>query len=190
MDLDLPIETARLRLRRLTPADLPDMHALDADPGLVRWLYDDPRSEEESRRALQRRLDRDPATGLTLAVEIRDSGAFAGHVSLTVDVVHKQGEIGFMFSPAHQGKGYATEAARAMLELGFGVYGLHRIVGRAEARNVASTRVMERLGMRREALLIENEWVKGEWQSEVIYALLARELTSAGAPSPPAPTAS
>ena len=62
--------------------------------------------------------------------------------------------------------------------------GLHRIVGRLEARNLASARVLEKLGMRREALLIENEFVKGEWQSELDYAILAREwraLRAAGA---------
>jgi RimJ/RimL family protein N-acetyltransferase len=181
--LDVPIETERLRLRRLTPDDLAAMHALDADPAVVRWLYDGPCSEDESRRALQRRLDRDPATGLTLGAEVRDAGELVGRVSLTVAAEHRQGEIGFIFSPAHQGKGYATEAAAAVLALAFGPYRLHRVVGRAEARNVASARVLEKLGMRREAHLIENEWVKGEWQSEVIYALLAREFTSAAATS-------
>ena len=176
MHLDLPIETSPLRLRPLALADLPAVHALDADPAVVRWLYDDPRSLGESRRALQRRLDRNPETGLTLAVETLGEAAFAGHVGLTVSSQHRQGEIGFIFSPAHQGKGYATEAARAMLRLAFTAYGLHRVVGRAEARNVASARVLEKLGMRREALLIENEWVKGEWQSEVIYAMLDREF--------------
>ena len=86
-----------------------------------------------------------------------------------------QGEIGFIFHPDHQGHGYATEAARALLAHAFDAYGLHRVYGRLEPRNVASARVLEKLGMRREALLIENEWVKGEWQSEAIYALLARE---------------
>jgi RimJ/RimL family protein N-acetyltransferase len=62
-----------------------------------------------------------------------------------------------------------------MLALAFETYGLHRVAGRLEPRNVASARVLEKLGMRREALLIENEWVKGEWQSELVYGLLARE---------------
>ena len=151
------------------------MHALAVDPAVVRWLYDDPRTEDESQQALQRHLDRDPELGLILAVETQ-TGQFIGRVNLAVTPEHKQGEVGFIVDPAQQGKGYATEAAQAMLTLGFDTYELHRIVGRAEARNVASTRVLEKLGMRREAHLIENEWVKGEWQSEVVYALLAREL--------------
>ena len=81
--------------------------------------------------------------------------------------------------PDHQGHGYATEAAEAMLALAFDTYGLHRVTGRLEPRNTASARVLERLGMRKEAHLIENEWVKGEWQSEAVYAILAREWRQA-----------
>ena len=62
-----------------------------------------------------------------------------------------------------------------MLAFAFEELGLHRVVGRLEPRNAGSARVLEKLGMRREAHLVENEWVKGEWQSELIYALLARE---------------
>ena len=92
-----------------------------------------------------------------------------------VDAEHRQGELGFIFHPAHQGRGYATEAARALLAHAFERYECTASAGRLEPRNVASARVLEKLGMRREAQLIENEWVKGEWQSELIYALLARE---------------
>jgi RimJ/RimL family protein N-acetyltransferase len=83
-----------------------------------------------------------------------------------------------MFDPAHQGRGYATEASRALVAHAFEHYGVHRVYGRLEPRNEASARVLEKLGMRREAHLIENEWVKGEWQSEAVYALLAREWTA------------
>ena len=62
-----------------------------------------------------------------------------------------------------------------MLDFAFGPLGLHRVIGRLEPRNVGSARVLEKLGMRREAHLVENEWVKGEWQSELVYAILARE---------------
>jgi len=89
--------------------------------------------------------------------------------------VHRQGEVGFLFHPQQQGRGYATEAGEALLGLAFDTYALHRVVGRLEPRNVASARVLERLGMRRKAHLLENEWVKGEWQSELVYALLDRE---------------
>jgi RimJ/RimL family protein N-acetyltransferase len=88
---------------------------------------------------------------------------------------HRAGEIGYLLHPDHQGRGYMTEACRPMLELGFTCFGMRRIIGRVEPRNPASWRVLERLGMRREAHFVENEWLRGEWQSELIYALLAAE---------------
>ena len=87
----------------------------------------------------------------------------------------RQGDLGFMLHPDHQGHGYATEAASAMLEFAFGSYDLHRVSASVEPRNAASVRVLERLGMRKEAHLLENDWVKGDWSSEAIYAILARE---------------
>jgi RimJ/RimL family protein N-acetyltransferase len=153
------------------------MHAIESRPEVARWLYWEPRTEAESREALERRIARArdaPETGVTFGVEVVATGELVGHVSLTVEP-HGQGEIGFIFNPDHQRRGYATEAAAAVLAVAFDVYGLHRVFGRLEARNLASARVLEKLGMRREALLRENEWVKGEWQSELVYAVLSRE---------------
>jgi len=152
----------------------------------VRWLYWGPRSEAEVREWLHGQIARArdaPETGVALAVDLIATGEMTGHVSLSVEVpAQRQGEIGFIFHPDHQGSGYATEAARALLALAFEAYGLHRVSGRLEARNVASARVLERLGMRREAHLVENEWVKGEWQSELVYALLEREWRALSGP--------
>jgi RimJ/RimL family protein N-acetyltransferase len=165
----------RLRLRSLRADDLAALHAIRSREDVVRWLYFDPPTEDDTRAWLAGVLARPPEAGLTLAVELRDSGELVGHVNLIVDPANRQGEIGFIFHPEHQGHGYATEAARALLDHAFQHHGLHRVYGRLEPRNDASARVLEKLGMRREAHLIENEWVKGEWQSEAVYALLARE---------------
>jgi RimJ/RimL family protein N-acetyltransferase len=62
-----------------------------------------------------------------------------------------------------------------LLQLAFDEFGLHRVIGRLEPRNAASARLLERLGMRQEAHFVENEFVKGEWQSEAVYAILDRE---------------
>jgi RimJ/RimL family protein N-acetyltransferase len=91
----------------------------------------------------------------------------------------RQGDIGFVFHPAYHGKSYAFEAAREMLRLGFERVGFHRIEGRCDARNGASARLMERLGMRREVHFVENAWFKREWGSELVYAILAREWRAA-----------
>jgi RimJ/RimL family protein N-acetyltransferase len=172
------IETERLLLRRFEPGDLDALHAMRSREDSVRWLYEDPPTLEQDRARLERRMGnlRFGLTGdaLGFAATLPD-GTLVGDLSLfLVSAEHHQGEIGFVVHPDHQGRGYATEAAGALLELAFGTFALHRVVGRLEARNAASARVLEKLGMRREAHLVENELVKGEWQSEVVYAALAQ----------------
>ena len=119
---------------------------------------------------------RDEGDVLALASEMKTTGEVVGDVVIQwVSREHALGEIGFIVHPDHQGYGYATEMTRPLLRIAFEDVGLHRVIGRAEARNTASARVTEKLGMRREAHLVENEWVKGEWQSELVYAILDRE---------------
>jgi RimJ/RimL family protein N-acetyltransferase len=88
---------------------------------------------------------------------------------------HGQVEVGWIFDPAHGGQGYATEAVRALLDLVFTALQARRAVARVDERNTSSRRLCERLGMRAEAHLVENEVFKGELSSEVDYALLSRE---------------
>ena len=163
---------------------------MERHPEVVRYLYWGPRTLEEARAALDRRirmtsLDNDPAA-IRLAVLRRDSGALIGDFSLSLrSRPDGQGEIGFMFLPDHHGHGYATEAGRAVLRLGFETFGLHRIYGSCDSRNGASARLMERLGMRLEGTLRETEFVKGTWCDELVYAILAQEWqarSAAGAP--------
>ena len=94
----------------------------------------------------------------------------------------RQGELGYIFHPDVHGRGIASEASRALLKFGFETALLHRIYARCDARNVASSRVMERLGMRQEAYFRQHAKVKGRWDEELIYALLADDWrTHAGA---------
>ena len=169
------IQTERLVLRPYEPTELDALHALRDHESAVRWLYDDPATIEESRERLERRIGRTrfALTGDGIGFAVDRDGVVVGDASLAFSSAeHLQGELGYIVHPDHQGRGYATEAAAAVLDLAFDVFGLHRVVGRVEPRNVASARVLERLGMRREGLLVENELVKGEWQSEAIYAAL------------------
>lgn len=175
-----PLTTARLRLRPFEEGDFDAVYAMESHPDVVRYLYWEPRTRDEARSALDRRvrmtsLDGDPAA-LRLAVILRGSGEVVGDFSLGLRSRRdRQGDIGFMFHPDHHGHGHATEAGRAVLALGFEVYDLHRIFGSCDARNAASARLMERLGMRLEARLRESEFVKGEWCDELIYAILVDE---------------
>ena len=88
---------------------------------------------------------------------------------------HETLEVGYIFAPAAGGRGYATEAVRALVGLAFDSLGARRVIARVDDRNTASSALLTRLGFRLEAHLIENEWLKGELTSEFDYALLARE---------------
>jgi RimJ/RimL family protein N-acetyltransferase len=180
MKPDWPLETERLLLRPFEERDFDDLYRMYSDEDVARYLYSEPRTADDARTLLVQKMSgvQLGAEGdwMSAAVVLRDGGEVVGDLALNwVSKSHKTAEIGFVFDPASQGRGYATEAARAFLACAFDDFGFHRVIGRTEARNVASARVLEKLGMRREALLVENEWVKGEWQSELVYAILDRE---------------
>ena len=177
---DWPLETERLILRPFREDDLDALYAIHSDAGNARYLYNEPRDRDDVRALLDRKIGSAAVSAegdwLSAAVVLRQAGELIGDCSLQwASREHRQGEIGFIFNRAYHGHGYATESARVLLQIAFNDLRLHRVVGRLEPRNTASARVLERLGMRREAHLIENEHVKGEWQSEVVYAMLASE---------------
>jgi RimJ/RimL family protein N-acetyltransferase len=182
---DYPLRTARLVLRPYVIGDLDDLYDIQSRPEVVRYLLVGARDRDKVREVLAERIGSmapDGETGsLSLAVVLPETGSVIGDVVLFVrSREDRQGEIGYVLHPDHGGRGYATEAARAMLRLGFDEFGLHRIVGRIDARNTASARVLDRLGMRREAHFAQNKFLKGEWSDEVVYAMLEDEWRARG----------
>jgi RimJ/RimL family protein N-acetyltransferase len=177
---EFPIRTERLLLRPYTDDDLDAVADIQSRPDVTRYLYWGPRDRAQARGSLAMKIAasglRREGDNLTLAVVLPETGTVIGDVMLIwLSEQHRQGEIGYVFHPDHAGHGYATEAAEVMLRLGFEGLGLHRIIGRLDGRNTASARLLERLGMRREAHLVENEIVKGEWTDELVYAMLDHE---------------
>ena len=181
---DWPLETSRLTLRPFVESDFDAIHAMRSDAEVARYLYGEPvRSPDETRTSLEQKMAAPEWTRegdwFSVAAVERDSGLTVGDMAFHwVSERDRTAEIGFVFDPRQQGKGFATEAARALIEWVFTEAGFHRVIGRTEARNAASARVLEKLGMRPEAHFVENEWVKGEWQSELVYAILEREWSS------------
>ncbi len=175
-----PIATERLVLRPFAPNDFEALFSYQSRPDVATWLPWTARDEDEVRVALGKKLASvaiaDEGDVLALAITRKDTDELVGDVILEfVSAEHRLGEIGYIVHPDHQGLGYTTEACREILRIAFDDLGLHRVIGRVEPRNQASARVLEKLGMRREAHFIENEFIKGEWQSEAIYAILDRE---------------
>jgi RimJ/RimL family protein N-acetyltransferase len=184
-----PLETERLLLRAFEDGDFDAVYGMRSLPEVALHTYWEPQTEAEARDALEKRIGfralRAEGDVLALAAVLKTTGEVIGDVILQwTSREHALGEIGFLVHPDHQGLGYATEMTRLLFRIAFEDVGLHRVIGRAEARNIASARVMEKLGMRREAHLVENEWVKGEWQSELVYAILDREWRDAKTVNP------
>ncbi len=174
------LETARLRLRPLTLDDEDALLAYQSDPVVVRYVPWDVRSRSDVRDAILRfagktTFDRE-GDGLLLAIERREDGRVIGQCNIAYESeANALAEIGYVVGRPYAGAGYATEAARALLAFGFGTGKLHRIVARTDARNTASAAVCEKLGMRREAEFVEDDFFKGEWSTTWVYAMLRRE---------------
>ncbi|MEV7526480.1 GNAT family protein [Streptomyces sp. NPDC091371] len=182
-----PISTARLILRPFRPEDTEYVHDYQRRPDVARFMRWEPRGLEDVRVVVEQ-MAREAELAwdgdcLSLAVVEPGTETVIGQVELVLlSTEHRQGEIGYVFHPAHQGKGYATETAVAVLSLAFDTLGLHRVVGRCRANNAASARLLERLGMRLEARFIGTQFSKGEWQDNLVYAMLQPEWRALGHP--------
>lgn len=178
-----PIETERLRLRPFSRGDVDAVCAYRSREDVTRFMFDPPMTREACAEAVQARVGQTAWAGegdrIFLAVERTHDLSMMGEVVLILrSRESRQAELGYTFHPDFHGCGYATEASRALLDLAFAA-GIHRVFARCHAGNDASRRVMERLGMRREAHFREHVLVKGGWDEEFVYAVLHREWRAA-----------
>jgi RimJ/RimL family protein N-acetyltransferase len=175
-----PIRTERLLLRPLVPGDADAMLTYRGRLDVSRYVPFEPMSRDDILERIAGQWSRteltDEGQALTLGAEVAETGELAGDVILMWHSrEHAGGEVGYVLNPALGGHGYATEAAQAMLRLGFEGLGLHRIVARIDEDNEPSAKLARRLGMRQEARLVHNEFFKGRWSNEVDFAMLADE---------------
>lgn len=172
-------ETERLVLRPFEERDLPVFSAYRSDPLVARYQSWDAPFDLGRARAfynwLQTVRPGTPGEWYQYAVELKASGQMVGDVVLGISREGNQAEFGVTFSRAAHGQGYAVEAARCLFTHAFEELSLHRIYARLDARNLPSARLMERLGMRREAYMVRSEWFKGEWCDVIWYAVLREE---------------
>lgn len=184
--LSLPLTTDRLSLRAYRETDAEALLPIYSREDVVQFLLCEPWSAEEARTEI---AQRSPKTGLdtesralSLIVETKDGldglegSVVIGDVSiwLTGDSAEKA-EMGWVLNPAAGGHGFASEAATALLNVAFDHYGLHRVIAQMDARNTASAKMAERLGMTCEAHLRQDWWSKGEWTDTLVFGMLSTD---------------
>lgn len=176
--ISLPIVTERLVLRRFDGGDLEPYHAYQSLPQTARFLPGPAKSYTQSMERVGRYANfvfEKEGDWVALAIESREQPGLQGEVLLKWLPGRGQGEVGWSLAPSARGKGYATEAAAAMLELGFGELGLHRIEARLDELNTASAAICRRLGMRQEGRHVDKWFYKDLWATELVFAVLADE---------------
>ncbi len=179
----LSLLTQRLVLRCFEEADLATVQSYASDPRRPAHVDWGPNSEEEAgdfvRSAVASRST-NPRKRYDFAVLLRGEEALIGGCGLKVSAESDhEASIGCFIAYDYRNQGYATEAAYRLLAFGFRELGLHRIVGTCEAENVASWRVLERIGMRREGYLVEESWQMGRWRDSLLFAILNQEWVRA-----------
>lgn len=189
-----PIETERLALRVVGPADIDAFYAIQSRDDVCRYLPFAPRNRDEVAERIgvwstggTLAADGDLAM---LAIERRDDGVVIGHIHAVLSSVENaSAEVGWALHPDCAGQGYASEAARAVLRELFGRVGLHRVFAWVQPDNLASAALCRRLGMRIEAEREHFGWLRGGWRDLQVWAVLDREFAAAeaGAPAPAAP---
>lgn len=176
----MQLETDRLILRPLQADDVDDLIPYHSDPESVRYIPWEVRSRDDVVDWLTKAVTFDrfrPAEiGLLFAIVEKSSGQVIGQLNTKlIDEPNNTANIGYILNPVFRGKGFVNEAMIAVLDRLFHAEKVHRVVADIDVRNDESVRVVERLGFRREATYIENDFLKGEWCSMYLYALLSRE---------------
>jgi ribosomal-protein-alanine N-acetyltransferase len=173
----MELNTPRLRLREFRLDDYSTVHAFASDSEVVRhadWGPNDPHDTERFLRDVADSAVAAPRSVFALAMVERSREAVVGSVQLAVaSAQHRRGEMGYVLARAQWGRGYATEASAALLRFGFENLGLHKISATCAPANIASVRVLTKIGMRPEGYLHEHLYVRGRWQDRLLFAALS-----------------
>lgn len=178
------LTTPRLRLRALGPGDAERIFRIQSDPEVTRYFGRAPFTavaEAEERIATAIASVREH-TSIRWGITLEDSGELLGTAGFwNWNKPHRWAEIGYELLPAFWGRGIMTEALRAILAFGFESMDLHRVTAQIDPENLASARVLERLGFTREGQHRQNWYYDGRFTDTAVYGLLRGELKPAAA---------
>lgn len=169
----MQLRTARLALREYATNDFDAVHAFSSDVRIAEFVDWGPNTAADTRSFLETCLAaqrKQVRTNFTLAVVV-PGGVPLGSVGLTV--AGSVGQLGYVIAPSHWGRGYATEAASALLAFGMDELKLQRINATCRPENKASARVLEKIGMARAGLRKADRLIRGEWCDSLHYSFPA-----------------
>lgn len=173
----MQLESERLIIRDFVMEDWESIHRYASDEQVTKYMEWGPNTERVTKafvaEMIQVQQD-EPRHDYEFAVVLKETGALIGGCGIHVDQFN--GEIGYCFNPNYAGKGYATEAAKALLKFGFTEIGLHRIFAKCRPQNIRSANLMKRLGMKQEGHLREHLYYKGEFHDSVLFSILVNEF--------------
>ena len=180
-----PIETERLVLRDFTTDDWSALHLYGSDPEVMKLLHLLPNSVERSREVIEQHIScqhEEPRTRYELAITLASTGELIGSSSIRmVWPRNRETSMGYVLRRDSWGKGYATEAAREMLRIGFELLEAHRVFASVDTENIGSIRVLHKLGMVEEGIFRQSHWSPAHksWRDMYNYAILEDEWLGA-----------
>lgn len=166
------ITTDRLIIRKFKHDDWQSVHEYTSDTNVMKYIPEGVFTEEITKEFIKQNVG-DQAE--KFPVVLIDGNILIGHIFFDKYFGDHTYEIGWVFNPKYYNKGYASEAAKAILQFGFENMKLHRIIATCQPQNIPSYRVMEKIGMRREGYFKKCIPNGNEWWDEYYYAILEEE---------------
>jgi RimJ/RimL family protein N-acetyltransferase len=173
------IETQRLVLRELNKDDFASIHSYASDYEVSQYLPWGPNSEADTQSFLNKIIEYQydsPRYDYEISVVTKEDNKLIGICGIHIsNPGNREGWIGYCYNKEYWGNGYASEAAKGIIEFGFTSLDLHRIFATCDPNNIGSAKVLEKIGMKREGHLRENKWQKGKWRDSFVYSILEHE---------------
>lgn len=177
----MTLMTERLIIRDMQLCDFNSIHRYGSDVEHVKYMTWGPNSEAETMDFLVKAIEKNnaiPRTSYDLAMTLKTDQRMIGGIGIYINDDFKEAMIGWILQKEYWNNGYTTEAAKALIDYGFNILELRRIVATCDAENIASWKVMEKLGMRREAHFVKSRMYRKDmgYRDELHYAILREEF--------------
>ena len=173
----ITLKSDRLTLREFTPDDHEAVLSYASDPEVLKYIPWDTYTPEDAQNSVKRKISaqkKQPRYVYELAIIYDEKLIGECYLSMTN---YREADLGFCIHKDYWGKGIATETSQILLKYGFEKLNLHRIIATCDPRNKASSKVLEKNGLRQEGHFKEHKHMRGNWRDSLFYAILENEYT-------------